>query len=195
MGSGISRLFVFRRRLALPLVLLVAGVATLAGCIYIPWPHTSADPHQVDLSASIGDRDSGKALRVGRVNKQAVVALLGPPVRESADGRVIAYLMARKGGVWVMPLCFYAKPGEFDLAVRLEFDGAGTLVYYQFMERENNGSAPVFLGGGHAVHHDIDVFLDNIESPASAQSRQRELQPPPRGDPLDPNRYETVPPR
>jgi hypothetical protein len=183
------------RRLILPLLLLLLGVATLAGCIYIPWPHTSADPHQVDLSASIGNRDSGKALRVGQASKQAVIALLGPPVRESADGRVIAYLMARKGGVWIMPLCFYAKAGEFDLAVRLEFDAGGTLLHYQFMERENNGSQPTFLGGYHSMHRDIQVFLDNIESAESANTRLHFGDPPPRKVPPDPNRYETVPPR
>jgi hypothetical protein len=180
-----------RRRLLLPILLLLIGVATLAGCIYIPLPKSPVDSKQVDPTAVLGERNSNAPLAIGKVSKLAVVQVLGPPLREASDGRTIGYVIRRKGGLWISLFCAYHA--ETDLAVRLEFDASGFLAHYEYLEQD----AMQYLFPGSYIRvmtHDIEVFMDRIgpgnrDLPAVNNSSAR---PAPASDG---SRYETVPGR
>jgi hypothetical protein len=184
----------FRSRIV-PAALVVLGLSLLAGCFYIPGRRTPIEPHQIDPTDVLGDRPSNKRLRPGTATKAAVISLFGRPARESANGRVIGYVVPRKGGLWIAPLCFATGAAQYDLAVRLEFDAAGVLTRYEMKETE----APKYLYGAvpQYVHHptaELTGFLDQIGPEHAPKGEVKPmLVPPATPQPVTPNgqRYET----
>lgn len=181
-----------RWRLILPLFLLVLGIATLAGCLYIPLPKSPVDSKQVDPTTVLGERNSNAPLAIGKVTKLAVVQVLGPPLRESPDGQTIGYVIRRKGGLWISLFCAYHA--ETDLAVRLEFDASGFLARYEYLEQD----AMQYLFPGSYIHvmtHDIEVFMNQISPGDRLLPNANNSPAKPAAPASDGSRYETVPAR
>ncbi len=134
-------------RIAVPVLLLVPLVCLMVGCVYVPWFE------QRNLNGAPRDfRDlSGKSaadpITDGRITKAEVVRLLGPPAAQSPNGRVIAYTLTTKHGVWIEPLCLNVTPGGQHLyVVGLRFDATGVLEHHRFVEKDLGADFSPLLG-------------------------------------------------
>jgi hypothetical protein len=129
----------------------------------------------------LGDRGSRRALEIGKGTRAGVIQVLGPPQRESADGRSIGYCMSYYNGQILWPLCFFTEKVEHVLAVRIDFDEHGVLVFYQFLKASYEDQ-------------NIKEFLNRIgpERPAARRTAPSAPSPTPG---FEGDRYETVSPR
>ncbi len=134
----------------LPLMILISLVWIMTGCFYFPFFE-----HRIEggpnVRAMVGDADSNRQIRPGRITKAQVVAMLGPSRWVSYDGRALGYTTYTGMGTWVWPLCFAALPADNKVyAVRLEFDKDDWLVRYQWADAVM-AIPPLQIGGPHGL--------------------------------------------
>jgi hypothetical protein len=120
-------------KLIAPLVLLCLLVWLMVGCVYIPtFEHADLRGAKQDFRKLTGET---KPIGVGRITRQQVLALLGPPPFASETGSAYGYVIDTRQGIWVIPLCFDAHAGnEGQTGLKLVFDDHGILKRYQVLE-------------------------------------------------------------
>jgi hypothetical protein len=138
----------FPRRLARllpPIAMLAAMLYLLVGCIYVPWfehpdstnPGTDFRPYMVEPGAP-----PNRPITPGRITRDQLVRLLGPPRYSSVDRSAIVYIFRTSDGWWVAPLCFTAAEGNIrTYAGRFCFDQDGLLQSIEVID-ENAQSDP-----------------------------------------------------
>ena len=122
------------RRLLAPLVLIVAGVWVLVGCVYIPTFGTRMAGK--DVAKSVGHADSRKPIRVSRATVADVLRVLGEPPFATDDRRVFAYPWTVRNGIAVWPLCFAAYPVRGQRTLVLRFDTEDVLGSFEVLKRD-----------------------------------------------------------
>ncbi|HEX8913967.1 MAG TPA: hypothetical protein VF796_16580 [Humisphaera sp.] len=165
-----------RVRRLLPVALIALGLWLLVGCVYLPLPKSLERPGTADPKALVGERGSNRPVEPG-VSRATVLRALGEPARQSADGRVLGYVVRYKTGVWIFPLCFSGVRARSDLAVRLEFDANGALRRYAFKEAD---APPQLMSSNNDPFpaREVDDFLDSI----GLDPRRQPLPAPPTPD-------------
>ena len=120
-------------RLIAPAILLGLLCWLMVGCVYIPtFEHADLRGAKQDFRRLTGEM---KPIGVGRITRQQVLALLGPPPFASEAGSAYGYVIDTRQGIWVVPLCFDAHPGnEGQLGLKLVFDDKGILQRYQTLD-------------------------------------------------------------
>jgi hypothetical protein len=138
-------------RLGMPAALIVIGILTIAGCIYLPGPEHPRTPSGRDVRKVVGDLQSDKPLRVGAASRDLVLRLLGPPKLRTAHDLAIGYdcrtiaghhfglCVDSNGDREIGPYIFFV-PGNVYAhhLLFLEFDPNGSLKRYQ-LTRLNYG--------------------------------------------------------
>jgi hypothetical protein len=113
------------KRVALPIALIVIGIALLEGCIYIPTFNMAVGGK--DATKSVGPAGSKKHLQPGMSTRQNVQRILGKPFFASTDGRYLVYSWKKQKGFLFYPLCFMAAPEDDAFAMTIEFGGDGVM--------------------------------------------------------------------
>jgi hypothetical protein len=120
-----------KARLVPPVILIVLLTWLMVGCVYIPWFEQKNNSKQLDFRPLIGPADSNRPVRVGHVTREQTIDVLGEPITESADGRVLVYGINSFYGYWIAPFCFSGATGfQKGTVVRLQFDRNGILERY-----------------------------------------------------------------
>jgi hypothetical protein len=107
-----------------PLALIAVSLWLLTGCLFIPTPNVVyRTGSKQDFRALIGEVGSGRPIVAGRISREEVEALLGPPPFASANRRRVMYVIHEKNGIWIFPLCFTATNNTDNaIGLLLNFD-------------------------------------------------------------------------
>src|SRR5436305_1113942 len=116
-----------RLRLILAICLVLAGVALLTGCVYIPDIFGTYERGTPKLNGRIEAKEKSHAPVHLGVTREQVIAALGLPRIQTPDGRTFGYDSTYKVGYFVWTLCFAAYPKTRTYAALLDFDEAGIL--------------------------------------------------------------------
>lgn len=110
--------------LALPLLLILLSTLLMTGCLYIPAPPATVSG--TNVWPKVGSRYSFAPVRVHRITRDQVIALLGPG-QCAQDPHQLTYTADVRAGYYYA-LCFFAGREEDHVVVTLTFDAAGTLI-------------------------------------------------------------------
>jgi hypothetical protein len=119
-------------RIAVPLLVILPLLWLMVGCVYIPWFEQATSSAKRDFR-DLSGKSPADPITDGRITKEQVLGLLGPPGAVSHNGRVIAYTMTTRHGVWIEPLCLHVTSGGEHLhALGLRFNADGVLEHHHF---------------------------------------------------------------
>jgi hypothetical protein len=133
--------FVIAVRFGVPAALIIAGMLTIAGCIYIPVPEHPRTTDGKDVGGLLGPEHSDKPIRPGLATRDLVLAILGKPDDRTDHDIAFAYklnaITGRRFGLCVSDP--NALRSEFSWAptdsigyfLLLKFDRQGVLRQYQ----------------------------------------------------------------
>ena len=120
---------------------LLAGLAGLIGCLYIPGNYRTLDGAPRPES-QIGSSNSGKPLQIMRATRQDVERVLGHPSFEGDNGRNIVYAYEINTGLWIS-LCYGAQPDNESRYLRLRFSPDGRLQDFKVFKDRLEAEAPL----------------------------------------------------
>jgi hypothetical protein len=130
------------KRLVIPMMLVIAGVGALVGCFYVPTFEHPTEKNQKNFWKFVGTGQNIQ-IRPGVIDRQAVLALLGPGPLASSDGRSIGYIYQVQHGAWVYPLCFGTVPANNKVYIlRLDFGDDDMLKQFK-TAAEETGNGPL----------------------------------------------------
>ena len=115
-----------RRKLLVPLILLIVGVYVLIGCIPIPG-NFKKDGKQPRPESQIGELNSDKPIKIRGSTSEQVSAYLGQPTMVSRDGGIAVYSYMINDVTVLWPLCFYGQKQFSDRHLLLRFGPEGRL--------------------------------------------------------------------
>jgi outer membrane protein assembly factor BamE (lipoprotein component of BamABCDE complex) len=106
-------------RLLLPLALILLGIGTLSGCLFIPAFNPTIEGR--NAAKEVGDAGSRTPIQVGRATRADVLRTLGHPWQTNEAGTKWMYEWSVRNGLVVWPLCFQAYPQDGKRTLVLEF--------------------------------------------------------------------------
>ena len=137
------------RRLGLPATLIIIGILTIAGCIYIPVPEHPHTTQGTDAEKVLGAERSDKPLRPGSASRELVLEFLGTPDDRTDHDGAFAYnlnaIAGRRFGLCVYgdndrPAMFsYPATDRVKYFLLLRFDRKGVLQRYQLTRASHPG--------------------------------------------------------
>jgi len=85
-------------RLGSPATLIIIGMLTIAGCVYIPVPEHPRTAHGADVREVLGAEGTDKPIRPGVANRDVVLRLLGEPDDRTEHDLGFAYHLTAIAG-------------------------------------------------------------------------------------------------
>jgi hypothetical protein len=118
------------RNIILPAMVLFPLLLLMIGCLYIPtFEQVDQYGAKKDFRPLLGQGSAQHQITPRKITKGQIVALLGKPFAESANGQAAAYMITTSRGYWVEPLCFQSYHAFRTLHVlSLLYDENGLLV-------------------------------------------------------------------
>ena len=125
------------RRVHLSALVILPLACLSAGCVYVPWfEQTDLYGAKRDFRDLSGTRPADPLVD-GRMTRAQATELLGPAPYASANGRVVAYQLLSRHGVWYHLLFLETTPGGQRFhALALRFGPDGVLQRHRFVTVE-----------------------------------------------------------
>lgn len=120
-----------KNRRALPFVLIVIGLWLLSGCIYVPMFGRPIEGK--NAARKVGDADSRKPIRVGVTHVEDIRGVLGDPLDQTSDGRVLVYGWTTQNGATIWPLCFKVDGVDRRNTLVLRLDDRNVLKSFEVL--------------------------------------------------------------
>lgn len=125
-----------RARITLPLLLGLAGVALLVGCV--PIPVFRRDGGEKRPESHIGPAGSHKPVQLGRATRDDVVRVLGRPETDAGSANALVYSYGINTIFW-----FPCYRQFNDRHLRLEFGDDGSLRDYKVFKSWEEARRPL----------------------------------------------------
>jgi hypothetical protein len=139
-ASGLEGIGMKSLRITAAALVLLAGLAGLIGCLYLPGNYKTVDGTPRPES-QIGSAHGGKPLQLMRATREDVERALGKPSFNARVERGVVYQYEVNTGLW-LTLCFGAQSVDESRFLRIQYSPDDRLVNFKvFSDRADAESA------------------------------------------------------